>query len=702
MLENVTVTGIYTTRFGCANVDGVAFVSGGGGTLINCKVCGVFKNGQALVDDTTDGRLTIKDSTIGTMYVNAPTSVVNYQDYTAVLLDANDTTTHIGTIICRDATSFRVSDAVVNVAAETRFVIATLTVGENTEHYTSLQAAVTAAEEAEGAEIKLLADASGAGVVFAANKHTDLTIDFNGYTYTVEGTKGNGLVGSTGTETQGFQILENNTVTLKNGTLTINTKDLVVDGKNVDYYPFVIQNYASLTLDSLDVIGDARTSYVVSNNSGESQIIGSTSIISINGKLAFDADKTAVVTVDTTGTITGHVKVTKTGKLTIKNGTFKQGTSESLLTCEDTASLAISGGTFTTQIEQAWCAEGFSPVSIGNGLYGVTDTPVVQKGEAAIGDTVYATLNDALTAAKASDTTCNIQLRGNVATAPAAIDFAVNIVNIGGYTIAGNLASDVLTAASGYILTDVGEMGMIFKISQDNNVYVAKIDGKQYTTVEAALAAAKSGDTVVMFKDSEETGSVPYVSAGVTLDLNGHTLTAAGLIAFNGAKVKDSGETKGCISVPKEQLSLKATSVDNKIPVYNSNKGYELVSVNYNQTLTNVTDSAFTLAFRPDFDGYYDSTSKSYSADACEVLKDAGLTIEVRVSWQGTNQVIGQTYVYTENYFTQVYNSTQLKAFSLGMTGLGSKDHVDIHVAVVSDTGAELVGTNIPYNTPSA
>lgn len=146
-------------------------------------------------------------------------------------------------------------------------------IGDN--YFNTLAAAVEAATA--GQTITLLKDAEGSGVVI--NK--SLTIDFNGKTYTFTSP----AVGSNGTETQGFQILKDNTVTLQNGTLN------VAEAARTDF-AMLIQNYANLTItdmmlngDNLDryTIKDYDYSYVLSNNSGEVSIEGETNIIANPG-----------------------------------------------------------------------------------------------------------------------------------------------------------------------------------------------------------------------------------------------------------------------------------------------------------------------------------------------------------------------------------------------------------------------------------
>ena len=188
-------------------------------------------------------------------------------------------------------------------------------IGDN--YFNTLKAAVEAATA--GQTITLLKNAEGSGVVI--NK--SLTIDFNGKTYTFTSP----AVGSNGTETQGFQILEDNDVVLKNGTLK------VTDGDARTEFAMLIQNYADLTINNMTLNGDNLDrytikdydySYVLSNNSGEVSIEGETNIIANPGDptcekehrgVAFDACKYAnysapVVTLGENVTVEGKVELT--------------------------------------------------------------------------------------------------------------------------------------------------------------------------------------------------------------------------------------------------------------------------------------------------------------------------------------------------------------------------------------------------------
>ena len=113
---------------------------------------------------------------------------------------------------------------------------------------------VIANEGINNVTIKLLKNSSGNGIVFKNNKN--ITIDLNGHTYTIDGT----TVGSPGTETNAFQLLKGNTVTIKNGTLKTLKGGIL------------LQNYCDLTLENLNLIGGDSTEYVLSCNTSTTKL----------------------------------------------------------------------------------------------------------------------------------------------------------------------------------------------------------------------------------------------------------------------------------------------------------------------------------------------------------------------------------------------------------------------------------------------
>ena len=195
--------------------------------------------------------------------------------------------------------------------------------------YASLAEAVAAAQD--GNIVTLAVDAEGEGIVIDKS----ITIDFNEKTYSFNG----GAVGSSGTESNGFQILAGgtttppisavNSVVLKNGTLN-------VAEEAADKFYILVQNYANLTVEDMNLDGTnldkyAFTdgdSYVLSNNCGEVVVKGETNITANNdGDKAFAFDACVyqnyvapVVKVYTTGFINGNIENSAT--IELYSGTY--------------------------------------------------------------------------------------------------------------------------------------------------------------------------------------------------------------------------------------------------------------------------------------------------------------------------------------------------------------------------------------------
>ena len=220
--------------------------------------------------------------------------------------------------------------------------------------YATLADAVTAATD--GDEIVLLKDvADGVGIVIDKK----LTIDFGGYTYTFASNP----VGSTGTESQGFQILKAaDAVTLKNGTLTSKA------GSGVK---MLVNNYCDLKLVNMTADGTnldpafygnppvAGPRYTMSNNSGAVVIENTTLTAAAADGVAFDTCKSGnytvpTVTVKGTSVINGTVEAAG-GKLVVEAGTFN-----GEIAVTDTDDVSITGGTFSTLPDESLLADGYT------------------------------------------------------------------------------------------------------------------------------------------------------------------------------------------------------------------------------------------------------------------------------------------------------------------------------------------------------
>ncbi len=277
--------------------------------------------------------------------------------------------------------------------------------------FATLADALAAAKDGE--TVTLLADVNGDGIVVPANAFpTGLVVDFAGHTYTVGGL----LVGSSTTKSNGFQLLAGNKITFKNGSL-VGAPATAGEGTEWTGAPAIlIQNYCDLTLEQMTVKGGDETCYTLSNNNGEIVIDGSTIVAGKGTKLgpfAFDVCRYASypsvhVTVKGASVIEGDVEISGTigdnqsRQLDIEEGMFKG----AFKVVNQPANIAISGGTFATAIDEAYCAAGFIPTKNADGTYGVKKGAYVAQ----VGTTKYDTVDAAMEAAAANETATTVKL----------------------------------------------------------------------------------------------------------------------------------------------------------------------------------------------------------------------------------------------------------------------------------------------------
>lgn len=221
-----------------------------------------------------------------------------------------------------------------------------------TKTYGSLELAFAAVKNGE--TITLLKKSSGNGIVVRSG--SNFTVDFNNYTYVVDGA----TVGSSGTETNGFQLLKDSTLVFKNGKITSSKAKIL------------LQNYSNLTLDNMYLDGEnIQWNYVLSNNNGNVVIKDTT--INAPNKVAFDVCRYSSyvgphVKVEGNSVINGDVEISSSGakegakhKLTVTGGTFNGN-----ITKSDSPNFVgdIEGGTFSYDPSD-FLGEGYSAVKNG-------------------------------------------------------------------------------------------------------------------------------------------------------------------------------------------------------------------------------------------------------------------------------------------------------------------------------------------------
>ena len=287
----------------------------------------------------------------------------------------------------------------------------------NTNGYLTLKEAVAAVPTNNTATtIKLLKNTSGDGIDVNANQN--IIFDFGGHTYTLQGR----MVGSAGTETNGFRFLQGATVTLKNGSL-LNGNTVSEDFLTNTPAKVMVNSYANLVLDDFSI--NASTTGVQREGSGAygtaalyitsgpAHVKGSGSYTARDGQYAIYMANVAGYTAgadlyfdeDFTGTVRGKVTSgnQQTAAIIIKNGNYDFG--EITL---GTSTMIITGGTFSTEPDDSYIAAGYEAKDNGNNTWTVSEKTGVTL-VAQVGVNKYESLADALAAAKSGDTVKLVQ-----------------------------------------------------------------------------------------------------------------------------------------------------------------------------------------------------------------------------------------------------------------------------------------------------
>lgn len=354
--------------------------------------------------------------------------------------------------------------------------------------YASVPEAVKAIvdkKEPQGSTIKLTKDLTGPGVQVAGGQ--EFTFDLGGHTYTVT----DPMVGSTGTETNAFQLIMGSNLTFRDGVITTEN----ASGK------ILIQNYSNLKLEGVTLKGGPHTAYTLSNNNGNVTIGVGTNIYAggAGPKAAFDVCRFAdyesvVVTVEKgAGEIVGVIETSvsggATGKgpigLNINGGNLSKAT----LVCDGESAETIK---VVKDPSVALAAPD------GHEWVGGTLVKPSEKAVAAVvkpsGDVAtFAKLADALAAA--DDAT--VQLLTDVTESVVIPADKTITLDLAGHTLSGGTAKGKAAITNNGALTikDSSEDGSGRIIREDNgqpSYYV--IDNQGTMTVESGTVYNNSGD----------------------------------------------------------------------------------------------------------------------------------------------------------------------------------------------------------------
>ena len=228
-----------------------------------------------------------------------------------------------------------------------------------------------------------------------------------------------------------------------------------------------------------------------------------------------------------------------------------------------------------------------------------------------------------------------------------------------------------------------------YEVVYENGVYfvelikVAKIGDTYYATIADAIAAAQAGDIITLVANHTE--HLVELEKGITLDLNGYTLTADYVVAFNGNHIVDNSTAKtGKLAIAKDAVALAADNT--QMPIYNDG-GYTFSTIKWNgknpTTLNAGKTDNFTITFRPTFEsnGALDSFFKNGATDT-------GVQFIVRLAKD--DGAIVTDYIFTEDVIKTVYaNSNSTKGFSINVNNV--KTAISVYLVLKSDSGVEMV-----------
>ena len=357
--------------------------------------------------------------------------------------------------IAENCLLFPNEDGTYSVGGETAAIAAGMTAVIGKTAYATLVEAVAAV--GDGETITMIADdLNASGVIVPSG--SNFTIDFNGHTYVA--TKN--LAGSSGTETQVFQLLKDSTITMKNGTLR----------GGVSGVKMIIQNYADLTLEDMTLDAADSTSAAceaLSVNNGDVVIKGNTQLLARDNAYAFDIyywpansyTDGATVTFDESfnGKVEGMVAYSSDGTddenihekavLVINgNGTFDI-TLEVKANIEE--NITANGGNFEQMLPVEYVGEGASLYTDGDGGYAVAPAnaaPVGMEKVAVLMDGEgYATIAEAIAAAEGDDITLTLY-----------DDLVENVVIPAGKTVVLDLAGFTITNVSNHTIVNYGNL----------------------------------------------------------------------------------------------------------------------------------------------------------------------------------------------------------------------------------------------------
>ena len=522
---------------------------------------------------------------------------------------------------------------------------ASVTVGENVTYHDSLQSAIEAATD--GATVTLLRDATE-----TVSVSKSLTLDLG--KHTLSATTGSAVTVST--VSGGSEIA----VEITNGAI-VAKGDTDTDVIGVTAFAEEANSKCMVTLtDSLTVTASENCVYAYGK-----------AIVNTSAMLTSDGLFPAIQTDETSGMRGGTTVNVVGGSVTHANGTAIYFPSEK-------GTLNISGGVVSGKVA----------VEVRGGTVNVSGGELVASGEYKASETtaegrIYesgvalgiAKMQDREVSASVSNGSISAEEGGKALQVDAEISSFVS-----GGTFSQSI--DASYIAEGSVVTD--EDGTTTVVVGEQSDYVARIGTTGYDSLQSAVSAAQSGETVVVLKDTELTSSILFTQ-NITLDLNGKTITSAEIVF----KLSDAHGVE--VTIQNGTIDATASVIYAQNVVENCKVTFEKVNMTVN------TNS-------------YDAIWFSYNTGAGNVIEFVGSSLQTKARAYGINVkdteiVLTDSEVHSETHAIALFSGARLSVNGTSsvvsdnanaIANNGSERNSDTEIIINGGTISGVVGIYHP------
>lgn len=378
-------------------------------------------------------------------------------------------------------------------------------------------------------------------------------------------------------------------------------------------------------------------------------------------------------------TVNGNVSIDFNGHTVTIVGTEN---TESGVTVAANAALLLNsanngGFVFDSAVETGITVEAGGTLTVAGGSYVFTQDNVINNGTLNItGGVFYDTDGKLVT------TGANANITGGV------FDTKITDTVADGYTLVacGYAADGTTESMYAVVKGNIGTTVTETPVAQAYDVNGELLhDAEAILGLNAAIDLVKTNGGTVKLVENAET-SMLMVPAGVTLDLNGKTLTANQVIAFGHITDGDGKSGNGKIVVDEKNLAIFENT---QLPVY-VNNGYCFLSYAFGTRVTQATAAGYDYT-------YTITISNNYPA-LKNLLKDGGsvhnVALMVKLQWTVGDKGYTQYAKFSDNLIINAANNGSLAVDVSGVSGFAdSLTFTPVYSSTISSITVECTGS---------